>query len=402
MLHEGDFLGRYRLLSEEGSGGFATVWRAFDRVERQTVAVKVLHAQYARDETRRERFFRGAKKMSELRHKAIVSVTAPHEEEAGFFFFVMEYLPRGDLSRAVCAGQLPTDRALQVALTAAEGLQAAHDAGMVHRDVCPANILLREDETGVLADFDLVRAFDTTGGTRTGPMGRVIYAAPETLQNARDVGPSADVYSLGMCVLFALLGRDVPSEVLRDQRKILKSVKCSPRIQGVIEKAISWEQQHRFQSVREFLQAMATAQSVPSEPSWLGGELAGRTILIVDDEKFIRDILADFLGMEGASARTAESTEDALKILQSEPIDLFLVDLNLDPKRSTRRGPHGGLDLLKEARHMSSPPACVVMTGFGSIETAVEAMKAGAFEYIQKPFKIEEVIRIAVAACSNR
>ena len=404
QLHAGDFLGggRYRLVSELGSGGFATVWRAFDRIEHRLVAVKVLHAQYARDETRRDRFFRGAKKMSELRHRAVVSVTAPHEEDVGWFFFVMEYLPRGDLSREVDCGRLSSDRALHVVLTAAEGLQAAHDAGMVHRDVCPANILIREDETGVLADFDLVRSFDTTGGTRTGAMGRFVYASPETMTDAGEVGPPADVYSLGMCTLFASLGRDVPAEVVRNQRKVLDGANCSPRVQRVIEKAISWEPQRRFQTVREFIQAITTALSAPIHTSRLFGGLDGRTILIVDDENFIRDILADFLGMEGATTHTAASVGDARAILASHPIDVLIADVKLGPNVPGIVGAATGLDLLKESQRLLSPPACIIMTGFGTIATALEAMKAGAFDYILKPFTIEEVIRIVVAACESR
>jgi nucleoside phosphorylase/CheY-like chemotaxis protein len=404
QLHAGDFLceGRYRLVTEVGSGGFATVWRAWNRVERQLVALKVLHPQCARDESRRERFFRGAKKMSELHHRAVVSVISSREVDAGWFFFVMEFLPLGDLHRAVSSGEVSADSALEVVLTAAEGLQAAHEAGMVHRDVCPPNILVREGGTGVLTDFDLVRAFNTTGGTRTGAMGRFVYTAPEAMNNAAEVGPVADVYSLGMSSLFAVLGHDVPPEVVRDSRIILREANCSTSVQRVIERAISWRPEHRFQTVREFVHAMKTALSAPIRTGRLAGELEGRAVLVVDDEKFIRDILKDFIGMEGATTFTADSHVGAREIVERHAIDVAVIDVKLDPDAHRRDAPDTGLGLLRELRALPFPPTCVMMTGFGSVPIALEAMKAGAFDFIEKPFKVEEIIRVVTLACRGR
>jgi serine/threonine protein kinase len=343
--------------------------------------------------------------MSELHHRAVVSVTVPQGEDAGWFFFVMEYLPRGDLARAVCSAGLSKDRAIRVVLSAAEGLQAAHEAGMIHRDVCPANILIREDETGVVTDFDLVRAIDTTGGTRTSAMGRFVYAAPETMTNAADVGPAADVYSLGMCSLFALLGAEVPTEVLRDQRKVLNSAAASPTVRRVIERAISWESEPRFKTVREFRDAMTTALSATAGTPGRSRRLEQRTVLIVDDEKFIRDIVADFAGMDGAKAFTAASTAEARQILAQHEIDVALIDLKLGPSEpdgSGRSNVAAGLVLLKEIRRLPSAPACIMMSGFATVENAIDVMKAGALNFLVKPFKVEEVVHALAAACEQR
>jgi response regulator RpfG family c-di-GMP phosphodiesterase len=109
-------------------------------------------------------------------------------------------------------------------------------------------------------------------------------------------------------------------------------------------------------------------------------------VLIVDDEKFIRDILADFLGMEGYIVRTAEDGAAALEELNSAHYDLIISDLKM-PRM-------GGIELLDAIGTAAPNALTVIMTGFGTVETAIDAMKRGAYDYILKPFKVEEVIRV--------
>ncbi len=109
-------------------------------------------------------------------------------------------------------------------------------------------------------------------------------------------------------------------------------------------------------------------------------------VLIVDDEKFIRDILADFLGMEGYLVRTAEDGVAALDELHHAHYDLVISDLKM-PRM-------GGIPLLEAIAHAAPHALTVIMTGFGTVETAIDAMKRGAYDYILKPFKVEEVIHV--------
>src|SRR5271165_573150 len=109
-------------------------------------------------------------------------------------------------------------------------------------------------------------------------------------------------------------------------------------------------------------------------------------VLIVDDEKFIRDILADFLGMEGYIVRTAEDGAAALTELGNAHYDLIISDLKM-PRM-------GGIELLESVGSVAPNALTVIMTGFGTVETAIDAMKRGAYDYILKPFKVEEVIRV--------
>jgi response regulator RpfG family c-di-GMP phosphodiesterase len=109
-------------------------------------------------------------------------------------------------------------------------------------------------------------------------------------------------------------------------------------------------------------------------------------VLVVDDEKLIRDILADFLGMEGYIVRTAEDGAAAIAELNRAHYDLVISDMKM-PRM-------GGIELLDQLGRVAPHVVTVIMTGFGTVETAIDAMKRGAYDYILKPFKVEEVIRV--------
>ncbi|MCA9710353.1 MAG: SUMF1/EgtB/PvdO family nonheme iron enzyme, partial [Myxococcales bacterium] len=261
-LHPGEHLGqgRFRLVEVIGQGGFAVVWKAYNNKERRLVAVKVLHGELARVESRRERLFRGAKRMAELQHPNVVRVLLPEGEEQGFYYFVMELVTGGDLHRAIIDGKLDTDRALAVIDTIADALTAAHDSGLVHRDVKPENILLRDDGAPALSDFDLVQARDTTGGTRTAAMGTVVYAAPEQSEDASRVDHRADVYSLGMTAVFCVYGKKLSLTTMFRRDAFLRGLPCTEAIREVLRRAVALEPQDRFESMESFRRALATAR----------------------------------------------------------------------------------------------------------------------------------------------
>ncbi|MDC0670569.1 protein kinase domain-containing protein [Nannocystis radixulma] len=262
QLREGDVLGRgrYRLIGQIGQGGFATVWHARDERAKREVALKVLHGQFAEDKTRRDRFFRGAWKMSELRHPAIVQVIEPYGEEAGRHYFVMEYMSKGTLHEAVLDRRLSHDQVVAGILAVGQALAHAHERGLVHRDVKPSNVLLGEADAAKLTDFDLVREQDASGGTtRTGPMGSFIYSAPEVLNRPQDADHRADIYGLAMTAVFGLHGAELPLEVVRDADRFIDRLHCGGLMKDVLKKGVAWEIERRFTSAGEFTQALATA-----------------------------------------------------------------------------------------------------------------------------------------------
>lgn len=109
-------------------------------------------------------------------------------------------------------------------------------------------------------------------------------------------------------------------------------------------------------------------------------------VLVADDEKVIRDILSDFLTMEGYAVRTVPDGEAALEELRRAPYDLLLSDLKMPSL--------GGLELLEKMQESGIHVVTIIMTGFGTVETAIEAMKKGAYDYVLKPFKIEEIVHV--------
>lgn len=271
QLKEGSVLGdRYRLISVIGRGGFAKVWRAFDRFTKQYVAVKVLHSEQAEDQGRIERVKRGAEQMRNLRHPHIVRVLDGPLEEGEFLYFVMELLLGGDLHRAVLERSLDQRVALAALLQAGEALSYAHGRGLIHRDIKPQNILLDSAGRASLTDFDLVQAAGSTGGTRTGAMvGTYLYAAPEAMEDGGKVDQRADVYSLGMTLMFILHGKVLSSRAIIDRTGFINAISCDPALGDLIRAATAIEASSRPATVAEFCARLshallgAASQSLP-------------------------------------------------------------------------------------------------------------------------------------------
>ena len=200
--------GRYTLVEVLGTGGMATVWRARDEMLGRAVAVKVLSPQYAGDPGFLARFEREARHAASVSSSRLVTVFDSGIDD-GTPFLVME-LVTGRTLRQVLAetGPLPAGQAVAIAAAVCEGLDAAHAAGLVHRDITPANLMLAGQDVKSL-DFGIARADGTAAGTMTGAiLGTASYLSPE--QSAGyPAGPQSDLYSLG-CVLFEMLTGSPP------------------------------------------------------------------------------------------------------------------------------------------------------------------------------------------------
>jgi nucleoside phosphorylase len=182
QLTAGETLGdRYEVIKRIGGGDFGTVWQAYDDVDQRHVALKVLHGHLVNEQTARERFFRGARRMAELRHPHIVGVTDTGGVDRGFHYFAME-LMEGNLHGAVVGG-LPLPDRIRMIAEVAQALQYTHERGIIHRDVKPDNILHDAALSARLADFDLVRAAGTIARTR-GALGTYDFTAPEAHSDA--------------------------------------------------------------------------------------------------------------------------------------------------------------------------------------------------------------------------
>jgi len=200
-------ISRYRLERPLGHGGMASVYLGRDSELDRPVAVKLLAENAAADAGLRERFVREARMAARLSHPNVVSIYDAGEDD-GRPYIVMECVQGETLSELLARrGRLPPKEARALALQAARGLAHAHAAGLVHRDIKPQNLLLREDGTLKIADFGIARAADGTALTQVGTvLGTAAYLAPEQALG-EEVGPAADVYSLGAVLYELLTGR---------------------------------------------------------------------------------------------------------------------------------------------------------------------------------------------------
>jgi serine/threonine protein kinase len=244
---------RYRLLEVIGAGGFATVWRAFDELSREVVALKVLHGQHGDDPARRERFFRGAHQMALLGHPHIVRVIQERGEDDGQLYFVMEYLVGGDFQRKVLDGGASLEEVHSIIQCVGQALQYAHDKGVIHRDVKPANVLLDASGTANLTDFDLVRAKDSFVRSYTHQsLGTFFYSAPELLQSGKKADARSDVFSLGMTALFGFSGSEFEPEDFRHPDQAADRLGVPSRVKAVLKRATDWKPDRRFPTIGEF------------------------------------------------------------------------------------------------------------------------------------------------------
>ena len=204
--------GRYALEKLLGSGGMAEVFLAHDRILGRDLALKVLREDFAKDAAFVSRFQREAISAAALNHPHVVQVYDQGHAEGGRLYIAMEHVPGGNLKDLILRrGPLDPAEAAKLASQVAEALGAAHERGIVHRDVKPQNVLIDEAGDAKVADFGIALAASTstTSGTNR-VFGTASYLSPEQAMGER-VGPESDLYSLGV-VLYEMLTGTVPFE----------------------------------------------------------------------------------------------------------------------------------------------------------------------------------------------
>ncbi len=201
------FGGRYQLSSRVAIGGMGEVWQATDLVIGRTVAIKILKDEYLGDPGFLERFRAEARHAALVNHEGIANVF-DYGEEDGSAYLVMELVPGEALSAVIERERvLTTDRVLDIVAQTAMALQAAHAAGLVHRDIKPGNLLITPDGRVKITDFGIARIADQVPLTATGQvMGTVQYLSPEQA-SGHAASPSTDIYSLGIVAYEMLAGR---------------------------------------------------------------------------------------------------------------------------------------------------------------------------------------------------
>jgi serine/threonine protein kinase len=202
--------GRYVLGESLGSGGMGEVYLAHDGVLERNVALKVLRSQYAGDEEFAERFRREARSAASLSHPNIVQVYDRGEAEDGTSYIAMEYVPGGTLKEQIGRRAPFRDReAAAVGAQIADALEAAHERGVIHRDIKPQNVLVTALGNLKVTDFGIARAASAVTSSASGAIfGTAGYISPEQALG-EPVGPASDLYSLGV-VLYEMLTGELP------------------------------------------------------------------------------------------------------------------------------------------------------------------------------------------------
>ncbi len=267
---------RYELEQKIGEGGMARVYRGRDlRLNRQ-VAIKTLHEHYAADLTFLQRFHHEAQAAAGLRHPCIVNVYDVGQD-GDIHYIVMEYIEGSDLKSLILRnGPLPIDHAVAIAEDVAEGLEAAHRMGMVHRDVKPQNILVSPSGEVKITDFGIAKSSLSTALTETGvTFGTADYLSPEQARGF-SATPRSDIYALGVTLYEMLTGR-LPFTGENAVAVAMQHVSAEPppprmfnaqippRLEELVLAALSKNPDERPASAREFAQMLRAYRTASQE-----------------------------------------------------------------------------------------------------------------------------------------
>lgn len=258
-------LPRYEFRGRLGEGATAVVYRAWDRDLKRPVAIKVLRETSALSEIARERFRREAATAAGLAHPNLVQVYDAGES-GGQLHIVMELVDGRPLSEVLKEGKKTQRDLLWILEKSARGLGAAHEKGIVHRDVKPANLLVTNENEPKIGDFGLAHLAESkTQLTRTGTtLGTPLYMSPEQVEGRpKDISPRTDVYALG-AILYEILTARTPhqGETLAEiYGKIVREEPIAPRrlnaavsrdLETIAQKALERDPRNRYPSAREF------------------------------------------------------------------------------------------------------------------------------------------------------
>jgi serine/threonine-protein kinase len=436
---------RYRLDARIATGGMGEVWRARDELLDRDVAVKLLKREYADDAGFVERFRGEARHTAGLAHPGIAGVF-DYGEAGGTSYLVMELVPGEPLSAVLARdGRLSPDRTLDVVTQAARALDAAHQGGVIHRDIKPGNILVCPDGTVKLTDFGIARAADAVPLTQTGMvLGTAHYLSPEQ-GNGKPVTPASDVYSLGVVAYECLAGArpfegNTPvgiamAHMYEDPPALPPDV--PEPVADLVAQALAKEPDDRFASAAAFAKAAevtrarltgtdaaetvalpavgatsaasaasAATAALPVQPRLRASRRPSRALLLVSLAVALLLVIAALAwgasrpppertvpALVGKTERAAYQALDALKLEHTEKADYSArypagTVMAQDPKAGTtlREGDNVSVTISRGRQPVSLPQG---LTGRPVDEVAPELERRG--------LKVERVAQVAVA-----
>ena len=271
------FAGRYQIIEELGRGGMGVIFKAQDTKLKRTVALKFLPPELTHISEVKERFIREAQAAAALDHPHICTVFEFDEAEEKTFIS-MAYIEGQSLKKKIESAPLELDEALRIATQVAEGLQEAHNRGVVHRDIKSANIMVTEKGQAKIMDFGLARVAGGTLVTKEGmTMGTVAYMSPEQARGEK-VDHRTDIWSFGV-VLYEMFSGQLPFRGEHEQAIVYSILKEKPKpitdlntdipmsIEQIVSKALEKNPDKRYQHIEELLDDLKSISAgiVPDE-----------------------------------------------------------------------------------------------------------------------------------------
>ncbi len=272
----GETVGPYRIVSQLGQGGMATVYKAFHAALNRYVAIKVLHPSFQEDETFYSRFKREAQIVAQLEHPHIVPVY-DFSEHNGNPYLVMKFIEGDTLKHRIRRQKLTLEETLKYMTAVAEALTYAHERDILHRDVKPSNVMVDSTNFPSLADFGLARIASTGESTMSQDVliGTPHYISPEQAKGVKTLGPATDVYSMGIMLYEIVVGRvpfsaDTPYAIVHDHiyKPLPMPTLVNPTVPAAVEavllKSLSKQPEDRYPTavalMDAFKQAVADSQ----------------------------------------------------------------------------------------------------------------------------------------------
>jgi serine/threonine protein kinase/tetratricopeptide (TPR) repeat protein len=266
--------GRYEVRGRLGEGGMGTVWRAYDRELEEEIALKILLSEWLEDQAMLRRFRREVKIARKITHPNVCRVF-DYGEADGLRFLTMELVSGQTLRALLSAGPIDPDRALDIVRQVAEGLAAAHEQQVIHRDLKPGNVILRHDGRVVVVDFGLARSPRVKNTSMNAIAGTPGYMSPEQLRG-EPLSVCSDVFALGILAFELLTGRSpfdhsssaaTTSAILRDPPRALEvpSLPASTvsALDAMLARALAKSPDERFSSAAAFVNGLALARLKP-------------------------------------------------------------------------------------------------------------------------------------------
>lgn len=406
----GRSLGVYRITQHIGRGGMADVFLAEDQSIGRQVAIKLLPAEFLRDEQFIKRFEREVKIIASLQHASILQVYA-YGQEGGQPYIVMGYLPGGSLAEEIARspGGMSLERISYLLERICPALDYAHKRGVIHRDFKPSNVLLDEEGHPYIADFGIAKAAaETAALTGSGIIGTPNYMAPE-MGDRDGLSPLIDVYALGVS-LYQMLTGEVPFQAptpmgvlmahatkpIPDPREVRPSL--AEAVVAVVRRALAKQPDQRFQSAGALAQAFRAAIQAP------GSSASDATQIDVDREETVAEIGTELPGTAYSSSQAPVplrahqvSTEIDMSWESTAPGSAEAASIRTGPSPAARPAP------AKPARRKAATPLALIgglgvvalLVGGGLLLTGV--IDLGGPELLTIPAMSDSTLHVVLA-----